>query len=71
MVQSLNRELGLINQDNDKIRAVCNQLLEDNQARDRAIGDLTGLVERGLDRPAVQRPRRMLYQNIPSSSRTS
>ena len=57
MVQGLNRELGLINQDNDKIRAVCNQLLEDNQARDRAIGDITGLVERGLDRQAVQRPR--------------
>ena len=57
MVQRLNKELGLINLDNDKIRAVCNQLLKDNQTRDRAIGDLTGLVERSLDRPAVQRPR--------------
>ena len=33
-------------------RTVCNQLLKNNQARDRAIGDLTGLVERSLDRPA-------------------
>ena len=57
MVQRLNKELGLINLDNDKIRSVCNQLLQDNQARDRAIGDLTGLVERSLDHPAVQRPR--------------
>ena len=57
MVQRLNKVLGLINLDNDKIRTVCNQLLQDNQARDRAIGDLTGLVERSLDRPAAQRPR--------------
>ena len=48
MVQRLNTKLGLITLDNDSL---------DNQARDRAIGDLTGLVERGLDRPAVQRPR--------------
>ena len=57
MVQKLHSELGLITLDNDKIRAVCNQLLKDNKARDRAIGDLTGLVEKSLDRPAVQRPR--------------
>ena len=44
MVQRLNKELSLINLDNDKIRSVCNQLLKDNQARDQAIGDLTGLV---------------------------
>ena len=43
--------------DNDKIRSVCNQLLKDNQARDWMIGDLTGLVEKSLDRPALQRPR--------------
>ena len=54
MVQRLNKELGLINLDNDKIRSVCNQLLRDNQARNRSISDLTGLVERSLDRPAVQ-----------------
>ena len=54
MVQRLNKELGLITLDNDKIRTVCNQLLKDNQAPDRAIGDLTGLVERSLDRLAVQ-----------------
>ena len=41
MVQRLNKELGLINLDNVKIRMVCNQLLQDNQARDRAISDLT------------------------------
>ena len=57
MVQKLHKELGLITPDNDKIRLVCNQLLRDNQTRDRAIGDLTGLVERRLDCPAVQRPR--------------
>ena len=56
MVQRLNKELGLINLDNGKIRSVCNQLHKDNQARDQAIGDLSGLVERSLDRPAVQRP---------------
>ena len=49
MVQRLNKELGLINLDNVKIRMVCNQLLQDNQALDRAISDLTGLVERSLD----------------------
>ena len=57
MVQRLNKELGLITLDNDKIRTVCSQLLKDNQARDRAIGDLIGLVERSLDRPAAQRSR--------------
>ena len=57
MVQKLHSELGLITLDNDKIRLVCNQLLKDNKARDRVIGDLTGLVEKSLDRPAVQRPR--------------
>ena len=57
MVQKLHSALGLITLDNDKIRSVCNQLLKDNQARDRVIGDLTGLVEKSLDRPVVQRPR--------------
>ena len=56
MVQKLHSELGLITLDNDKIRSVCNQLLKDNKARDRVIGDLTGLVEKSLDHPAVQRP---------------
>ena len=56
MVHKLNNKLGLITLDNDKIRSVCNQLLKDNKARDRVIGDLTGLVERSLDRPAVHRP---------------
>ena len=57
MVQRLNKELGLITLDNDNIRTVCSQLLKDNKARDRAIGDLTGRVERILDRPAAQRSR--------------
>ena len=57
MVQTLHSELGLITLDNDKIRSVCNQLLKDNKARDRVIGGLTGLVEKSLFRPAVQRPR--------------
>ena len=57
MVQRLHKELGLITLDNDKIRTVCNQLPKDNQARDRAIGDLTALVERSLDCPAAQRSR--------------
>ena len=42
MVQKLHSELGLITLDNDNIRSVCNQLLKDNQARARVIGDLTG-----------------------------
>ena len=33
MVQRLNKELGLINLDNVKIKTVCNQLLQDNQAQ--------------------------------------
>ena len=41
MVQTLHKELGLITLDYDKIRTVCSKLLKDNQARDRAIGDLT------------------------------
>ena len=57
MVQRLNKELGLINLDNVKIRTVCNQLLQDNQARDRAISDLTGLVKRSLDTPSGHPPR--------------
>ena len=57
MVQMLNKELGLINLDNVKIRTVCNQLLQDNQARDRAISDLTGLVKRSLDSPSGHPPR--------------
>ena len=54
MVQKLHKELGLITLNYDKIRTVCSQLLKDNQARDRAIGDLTGLVQRSLDRPVTQ-----------------
>ena len=57
MVQKLHKELGLITLDYDKIRTVCSQLSKDNQSRDRAIGDLTGLVQRSLDRPATQRHR--------------
>ena len=54
MVQKLHKELGLITLDYDKIRTVCSQLLKDNQARDQAIGDLTGLVQRCWDRPVTQ-----------------
>ena len=56
MVQKINNELGLINLDNDKIRSVSDQLLKDNKARDRVIGDLTGLVKKGLDRSVEHRP---------------
>ena len=41
MVHTLHKELDLITLDYDKIRTVCSQLLKDNQAWDRAIGDLT------------------------------
>ena len=54
MVQKLHKELGLITLDYDKIRTVCSQPLKDNQARDRAIGDLTVLVQRSLDHPVTQ-----------------
>ena len=54
MVQRFRKELGLITLDYDKIRTVCSQLLKDNQARDRAIGDLNGLVQRSLDCPTTQ-----------------
>ena len=71
MVQRLHKELGLITLDNDKIRTVCNQLLKDNQARDRAIGDLTVLVKRSLDppsghltRPDASRPHPIIPQDL-------
>ena len=48
MIQKLKNELGLINWDNVEIKTVCNQLLQDNQARDQAIYDLTGEEEPGL-----------------------
>ena len=51
MVQKLQKELGLITLDYDKIRTVCSQLLKGNQARDRAIGNL---VQRSLDRPVTK-----------------
>ena len=57
MVQKLHKELGLITLGYDKIRTVCSQLLKDNQARDWAIGDLTGQVQRSLDCPVTQGPR--------------
>ena len=63
MVQKLHKELGMITLDYDKIRTVCSQLLKDNQARDRAIGDLMGLVQRSLDRRT--------HHRTPSSSRVS
>ena len=62
MVQKLHEELGLITLDYDKIRTVCSQSLKDNQARDRVIGDLTGLVPRSLDRLVTQSHR---PENIP------
>ena len=74
MVQRLNKELGLINLHNDKIRTVCNQLLQDNQARDRAISDLTRLVKRSLDpssgrppRPHASRPHPIIPQDLMDS----
>ena len=48
MVHKINNELGLLNVE---IRTVCNQLLRDNQARDQAINDLTGLAKKSLDSP--------------------
>ena len=57
MVQKLHKELGLITLDYDKMRTVCSQLLKDNQTRYRVIGDLTGLVQRSLDRPVTQSQR--------------
>ena len=57
MVHKLNNELGLLYQDNVEIRMVCNQLFQDNQARDQAINDLTGLVKKSLDSPSGHPPR--------------
>ena len=57
MVHKLNNEIGLLNRDNVEIRTVCNQLLQDNQARDQAINELTGLVKKSLDSPSGQPPR--------------
>ena len=40
MVQKMPSELGLINLDNDKIRSVCEKLLQDNKDRYHTIGNL-------------------------------
>ena len=56
MVQKINSELGLINLDNDKIRTVCEKLLQDNKDHDHTMGDLTRLVNKSLDRPAEHQP---------------
>ena len=65
MVQKINSELGLINLDNDKIRSVCEQLLKDNKARNRVIGDLTRLVKKGLDRPVEHQPQQDAFAPCP------
>ena len=52
MVQKLNNELGLLSRDNVEI-----QLLQDNQARDQAINELTGLVKKSMDSPSGHPPR--------------
>ena len=57
MVHKINNALGLLNRDNVEIRTVCNQLLRDNQARDQAINDLTGLAKKSLDSPSGHPPR--------------
>ena len=56
IVQKLNSEMDLITLDNDKIRTVCEKLLDDNKDRDRAMCDLTRLVKRSLDRPSERLP---------------
>ena len=65
MVQKINSELGLTNLDNDKIRSLCEQLLKDNKEWDRAIGDLTGLVKKGLDRPVEHQPQQDAFAPHP------
>ena len=65
MVQKINSELGLINLDNDKIRSVCEKLLQDNKDCDRAIGDLTGLVKKSLDRPVEHPPQQDAFASHP------
>ena len=57
MVHKINNELGLLNRDNVEIRTVCNQLLRENQARDQAINDLTGLAKKSQDSPSGHPPR--------------
>ena len=56
MVRQLNSEMDLITLDYDKIRTVCEKLLDDNKDRDHAMSDLTGLVKRSLDRPLERLP---------------
>ena len=65
MVQKLQKEQGLITLDYDKIRTVCSQLLKDNQARDQAIGNLTGLVQRSLShRPDNAPPHHIIQLDL-------
>ena len=59
MVQKINSQLGLITLDNDKIRTVCEKLLQDNKDRDR---DLTGVVKRSLDRPLEHLPQQDAFK---------
>ena len=69
MVHKLHNELGLLNRDNVEIRTVCNQLLQDNQARDQAINDLTGQVKKSLDSPSGHPHDRTPPGHTPSSHR--
>ena len=41
---------------------VCEKLLQVNKDRDRAVGDLTGLVKRSLDRPVEHLPQQDAFE---------
>ena len=55
MVQKINNQLGGMNVDNEKIRSVCDGLLQDYQIRDEAIANRTRLEKETVDRPAPHR----------------
>ena len=61
MVQKLNSELGLITLDSDRIRTLCEKLLQDNRDRDCAMCNLTGLVK-SLERPSEHLTQPVAYK---------
>ena len=65
MVRKLKSEINSITLDNDKIRTMCDKLLQDNKDRHRAMCDLTGLVKRSLDPPAGCLPQPDAFQPHP------
>ena len=56
MVKTLNDALAAVSQDTEHIQPACQQLRRDNIARDKAMADLTAMVNEYGSSPAATRP---------------